>query len=117
MFLKMLGLPQDTVKASRRTVLNGKKLEWDTKHQEVGRGHYKLGMEVEKQPQGWLWTTWTVENETHVVNFWCIITDNAKLVEGTINIFALGKMPLDQGYVDQLLEEVEESSFKWDEFE
>jgi len=131
MFLKGLGLPESTVKAKLRTRLNGEPLDWNTKHDEVGSGHYKLGMEVENEgvhtrsseqnlfprESEFVWTTWTVENGMHTTNFRCIIGKDGKLVEGTINIFALGAMPLDQGYVDELLEELKDDLPKWEEIE
>lgn len=117
MFLNALGLPVDTSKASKRTVLNGTALDWSTKDAEVGHGHYKLGMEIDRQSDGnFVWKTWTVENSSHVLNSKCVITKEGKLLDGTVNCFGLGWMPLDQGYVDQLLEEYSEGpSSRWDE--
>lgn len=115
MFLKRLGLPEDITTASIRTRLNGEPLGWQTKFEQVGSGAWKLGIEVVKDGENYEWTTWTVENSTHVINFDCSISANGKLISGTVNIFALGHMPLDQDYVNELLEEYEGNPPVWEE--
>ena len=116
MFLSKLGLPADTIAANIRTRLNSEPLEWETMNRQVGGGAWKLGVQVEKEEGGinYRWTTWTVENKMHVPNFDCIITPSGKLVSGIINIFALGVMPLDQAYVNELLTEYEDSEPHWE---
>lgn len=113
-FLSRLGLPDNTTTATIRTKLNGKPLEWETKGEEVGGGAWTLGSEVVKDGKDFRWTTWTVENGCHVTNFDCTITAEGKLIKGIVNIFALGVMPLDQGYVDELLSEYDDDKPTWE---
>lgn len=114
-FLNRMGLPSGTTSAKRYARLNGKPLNCDTKNHNVGTGHYVLGHTIEKDGDNWKWNTWTVENGMHTMNFRCIITPTCKLIEGTINIFALGWMQLDQGYIDELFEEMEDTPPEWDD--
>lgn len=116
MLLTRLGLPDDTVTASVRTRLNGEPLNWNTCGESVGQGHWKLGMTLkrEEEHKQFRWTTWTVENGSHVANFECTVTPNGDILEGWVNCFALGCMPLDQGYLDQLLSEYEEDGVSWE---
>ena len=117
MFLKALGLEANTTYAVIHTRLNGEMLDESTRNEQVGAGHWKLGHEVRKKDDLYVWSTWTVENAKHVPNFSCIVTPQAKLVEGSANCFALGWMPLDQAYIDELLEEMQEAKPGWDKIE
>lgn len=116
-FLATLGLRADATKASIRTRLNHNPLGWETKNSEVGTGHWKLGVELEKKDTNYQWNTWTVEDGCHVINFSCTITPSGKLVDGTVNLFALGFMDLDQGYIDDLLEEYKDDPPQWESIE
>ena len=117
MFLEKINLDKDITYACRYTRLNGEKLSNDSRNKRVGTGFYTLGHNVTKNKDGtFKWSTWTVENACHVYNFHCDIAEDGKLLGGRINLFGLGFMDLDdQDYIDELLDEMNESKRPWDE--
>jgi hypothetical protein len=114
-FLEKMGLDSNVEYAERYTRLNDEPLNGKTKNAEVGFGHWKLGQEILKEGDSYRWITWTVENGSHVQSFNCKVTKDGSLIKGVVNCFALGWMPLDQGYLDDLFEEIEEDPIDWDD--
>jgi hypothetical protein len=112
-FLSRLGLPENTIKASAKTQLNGKDLGWDTKNKLVGNGHFKLGMEIDKLVDGnFHFVTWTVADKRHLLSSDCIVTPLGILVEGKINAFEF-IMTADQSYINELMNELEHKQLNW----
>jgi len=114
-FLTRIGLDASVTSAQYPTTLNGVILNNETRDQSVGRGHWTMGFDLERIEGGtdYRFTTWTVENSMHVTNFRCTITPEGKLISGRVNCFGLGWMDLDQGYVDELVQECEDQQPKW----
>ena len=133
MLLKKLGLPENTTFAFCPTTCNGKSLSEETENEIVSDGFsiWRLGHKLQFLPNQsfvgkdvhsfstkvYSWTTWTIENRTHVKNFECKVTEDGKLISGQINCFMLGWMELDQEYIDELLMQIEEQEFKWEKIE
>lgn len=93
-----------------------------TRNKYVGRcNFYKNGLRAFRNKDGTTWTlnSYTVENESHVLNFDCTVDDQGFLVgtQGVINIFT-GTIPIDQIYLDCYLEEflkkIESKGYFWD---
>ena len=117
--LDIFKLPANTKSAVKYTLYNGKKLDRSTLYERVGTsiGDYKLGVTIEVLRANYFHLdTYTVEDGVHQLNSSCYVTASGKLLEGTVNVFALGYIDMDQGYVDELLKEYKElERIEWDE--
>ena len=117
--LQKLNLPTFVKSASIRTKYNGSPLEWETCNKKVqAKSPYKwtLGHKIDVERDGNIcWSTWTVENNKHVLNFICILDNNGKLIKGSVNCFVLGFIDMDQNYIDHNLTEFEENPLEWEE--
>lgn len=112
--LDKLQLPHNTAKAVFHTRLNDEKIDLSKKLVQVGNGHWKGGLEVVRlQGDKLNITGWTVEHGWHKPNFTCLVTADGKLVQGRVNCFALGYMPMDDAYLDEIFGEC--GDVKWDE--
>lgn len=106
--LQKLKLPENVSKAILFTRCNGKALPMETVETVVGGdvSIYRLGMTFEVLKDGdYFWCTYTVENRKHVWNSMCRIKPNGTIVKGAVNCFSLPPVPIDQDYIDTLLEE------------
>jgi hypothetical protein len=77
--------------------------------------HYVCGVEFHRH----LITMYTVESGTHkVMCEFCLDEETGAMVRGRVNCYALGWIDADQGYFDELIEELSESKHGgWDEIE
>lgn len=119
MLFERLGLDENARYAERYTRLNGEPLAVETKKGGAlprgGRGRWEMGMEITRMGTNYQWTTWTVEDGRHVVNFRCIVDrDGVIVLGGMLNCFAFGWIEMDQGDADEILKEMEEDKPQWD---
>lgn len=78
-------------------------------------GYYVNSLRVERMPGDTfrLYSDTIVDGEVEK-SFFCVVRGDGRLVTGTVNTFAFGEMPIDQGYVDELLEDSLVADHPWD---
>lgn len=128
--LSSLHLPADTVHAERWLRVNDKIVIYDAETAALGAGnllidssrytkpesgYYVNSLHVDRSHDGTyrLSSDTIVDGETEK-NFSCIVRANGQVVSGKVNTFAFGEMPIDQGYLDELLEDSEVADHPWD---
>lgn len=117
-FLVSLGLTQEVTHAIKHTRYNSVICEVDTRGKRIGKaGYYKNGCELTRTPKGdYEFSSWTVEDGTHVLSFWVLLDQHGKMVadkRNRVNCFSMGYMPMDQGYLDEVMLEFSPPP-KWD---
>lgn len=133
-----LHLPADTVRAQRWLRVNNKIVIYNnetaalvagdlsaadgkfdpSRYTRPENGFYVNSLCVERLPDGtYRLTSDTILDGETEKNFSCIVRGNGRLVTGTVNTFAFGEMPIDQGYVTELLEESLDAKHQWDVIE
>lgn len=122
MLFEVLGLPDDVKHAIHHTRYNDKPLLPSTRDTFIGDpnkgGYYKNGHELTKQPDGtYHLVGWTVVRAQHVLNYGCTVDTNLNIIEGVVNTFSWGYMPIDQDYLDEYINEWRESPIEWDSHE
>ncbi len=137
--LKSLSLPQDTASAKRWLRSNGKivvyngatvalaladartvdgKLDKNIYAREPSEsGHYENSLELchvaGKEDVFEMYSDTIVQGGIEV-NFECIVKADGTVLSGGVNTFSFGMMKIDQGYIDELLDEWSEVQYKWD---
>ena len=116
--LTKLNLSSNTKQAIYRTRLNGKILKDDTFDSIVSKthSHFENGLYLnwDEKKELFKLTSYTVENKKHVLNFNAFINRDAKVIDGLVNCFTLGFMDIEQEYVNELFEELEDCPIEWD---
>lgn len=122
-----MGLKPETKRAYMPTMCNHNPCGIETRGKKVGddSNYYQIGVEIRIRGDGnYVFDTWTVYEGVHVGNSHAVIDFYGKLLEkelSKVNCFGLGWMKADQGYIDQLIEELEgmvkNVRRKWEEVE
>lgn len=120
MLFQRLNLPIDFISAERNTRCNDIPLPVVTRNKVVTTADFsvwKLGLSIRKEGTIYRFATWTVHNKTHVLNFDCYITSDARVLSGKLNCFDVGYISIDQDYVNVLLDEFKTDIPVWDEIQ
>jgi hypothetical protein len=117
--LQKIHLPPNIKKAFRHTRFDGVKLPIVSRGKKIGSngGRYENGLFIYVQDNGQLKvTSFTVQSDEHVKNFYCTFDINGKVSKGAINCFGLGWIKMDQDYMDNYFDELHEDcdSTYWD---
>lgn len=137
--LESLGLPQDTKRAKRWLRSNKKIVIYDEATEALAAcdpstvdgkfdeerytrtmpvsGHYVNSLHVcraaDREDVFEMYSDTIVRSYVEM-NFWCTVHADGTVLSGRFNTFLFGMMKIDQGYIDELLEEWAEAQYKWD---
>lgn len=137
--LKSLSLPQDTTSAKRWLRSNGKIVVYNEATVALATadprtvdgkfdkkiytrtvpesGHYENSLEVcrvaGKEDVFEMYSETIIEGGIEL-NFECSVKADGTVLSGGVNTFSFGLMKIDQGYIDELLDEWAEVKYKWD---
>lgn len=122
LLLVKLRLPGNTVRAKFHTRKNGTEILLpQTRGRCVADKScwYHNGLFLSRTLSGWSLQNWTIEDARHVLSSTAEIEPlTARLQCGEINCFSLGRIHMDQQYLDALLDEYHENAhFVWDHIE
>ena len=122
--LKRLGVVNPDLKSFYiATLCNGEICGIETRGKKVIEGacYYVNGVEITKREDGnYIFDTWTIEGGYHTLNSRAIVTPEGILIErekSMVNIFALGTMKADQGFINEYIEELGAKKIAWIETE
>lgn len=60
--------------------------------------------------------SYTVEDGIYTLNFDCVLDANGKLIHGTVNCFVFSYKKMEQDYIDEVIQEIQEKTkFNWDQ--
>jgi hypothetical protein len=117
-----LGLPATAKHAIRHTRIGDKLLDKSTRDTLVSEGpsfcSNGFEMIVQKDdPNKVRLASWTIDKGYHVRSFYCYVTLDGKLLKGGVNCFGMGHMKMDEDYLEEMWEELEESKITWDKID
>ena len=120
LYINLWDFPLTLKKAIKYTTYNGTKLKPGECPQESS-GFVRNGIIISYEDQQLVIRTTTVYDGRHVKHCSCHLNYDGTLQVGYVNCFSLGKLPMDQDYLNELLEELSDTFLNkstnhvWDE--